>query len=148
MIFTEQPQSCGLRTLEKSPTLCMLTFLYLVPWNKLEDGQMEIPSHQMLGESCMYKGTEERLRTGSSAFVAYTSYLCPHESKGAVQSLRANESSAQGWEDIYLGLTFTPFSKRSKGAPEATEESPSKIQGAGLYINISLQAMPQMCWKW
>lgn len=126
----------------------MLTFLYLVPWNKLEDGQMEIPSNHMLGKSCMYEETKESLRTGSSAFVADNSYLCPRKSKGAVQSLRANESLAQSWEDIYLGLPFTPFSKRNKGAPEATEESPSKIQGAGLYINISLQAMPQMCWKW
>lgn len=109
---------------------------------------MEIPSNQMLGESYIYEGTKERLRTGSSAYVAYNSYLCPHKSKEAVQSLRANESLAQSWEDIYLGLPFTPFSKRSKGAPEATEESPSKIQGAGLYINISIQAMPYMCWKW
>lgn len=82
------------------------------------------------------------LGTGSSAYV-YNSYIRPHKSKEAVQSPHANVSLAQSWEDIYLGLPFTPFSKRSKKAPEAIEESPSKI-----YINISIQAAPQICRKW
>lgn len=99
----------------------------------------------MLGQSYMCEGTKEMLGKGSSAYLACNSYVCPHKSKEAVQSPHANVSLVQSWEDIYLGLPFTPFSKRSKGAPEAIEESPNKIQGAGLSINISTQAMPQMC---